>query len=843
MRVAVVLPMPMRLPPLAVAALLCAVADCQTRQFEADQHRAPAAFLGGNFLAFAVGDVDGDGDLDALATSAGSWLVPMQTSLFRKQAGSWHQTGLLGVPTTGGIVPRVDPALVDLDGDGDLDAMLIVSNETATATARIVLFRNTGGVFAQAANLQLTGVATASVAVADVDGDSDRDLVVATTNAAGSAQPLALWVHDGAFGFQAVANAMPTSPASAPVLFDVDGDVDADVAAVDAAGSVLVFTNQNAVFSGGPVAAANASRVTGGDLDGDGDGDLVVQQPNGSLVLLRNTASGFQPLALAAGGIAAGQRPVIADVDGDLDLDIAHNPDDELRLPRNDGLAGFTEQAVASATSIAAGDADQDGVGDLLFGLPGIGIAVALGQPGRLVVDPALLRRPFVAAANRGFTEEASDLDGDGHVDILQQDYWRIYVRKNHGAGAWSTVPLAVPFLRPRARAADVDGDGDQDIVAVNGDTAGGLQVFLNTRSSLFVALPLQTLPAARIAGKGDFNGDSRTDLLVGTGTGSTIQLLRSTGGGVFAPPTTVFTGTLDWFEPGIWDFDGDGDLDLLTKLQYDPCCQLLSNDGNGNFTMSHSCLVSLPPQFSGLGYLRLADIDRDGDADLFTWGYGSGQWLVNNGSSWAPGQVLPGVFGSSLLQPRIADWDDDGDVDLLQLGGPAQLWLNAGNGTFVDATATRIGWSEFSGSGAADLDGDGDLDVVGVFGMLATQRMNHLRSATSLALPQVGGQMQVRYAHEPGYATGNAICIPILSLRSRPGGPLAVPGIGGALQIDLTVAVLLPFLLLPAPSGTALSTFAIPIQPGLLGFDLHGQGLVLTTTAAFTPAVHERVL
>ena len=72
---------------------------------------------------------------------------------------------------------------------------------------------------------------------------------------------------------------------------------------------------------------------------------------------------------------------------------------------------------------------------------------------------------------------------------------------------------------------------------------------------------------------------------------------------------------------------------------------------------------------------------------------------------------------------------------------------------------------------------------------------------------------------------------------------PVQVPGIGGTLLVDPTTSVLLAPLTLPAPAGTATTAFAIPVQPGLLGFDLYTQGLVWGATLAFTPAVHERVL
>jgi hypothetical protein len=823
--------------PAAAILLTTTFVPSQARQFEAEAHRSPQLLLTGNVVALAVGDVDGDGDLDALVgLLVTGYLQPQRIDavLYRWTGAGWQQTGLGSVQGTNGLVPRLGLALVDLDGDADLDAVATISGETPLANARLACWRNDGaGPLQGASVVHLPGVADVQFVAADVDGDGDRDLAVATQGGNGALLPLALYRHDGAFGFTAVAGALPLTPARAPELADLDGDGDADLAAVDAGGNVLVVTNQNGTFAQTSLVAAAAWHVVADDVDGDADRDLLVQRADGSLAVLLQTASGFVPQAVAAGGVAAGQRPVLADVDGDQDRDLVVQVDDELRVLRNGGNGTFLEEVVAAAGVFAAGHADQDGAADVLF-RASFGVALARGAAGRMVFDPALLRAPSIAHAARGTTEDNGDLDRDGHVDLVQQDYYRVLVRRNRGAGAWSTVVLDVPFLRPKVRAADVDGDGDEDLAVTNNDAPGGLLVLRNDGNFVFTALPVQPLANAWIAGKGDFDGDSRTDLVIGS-AGNALQLLRSTGGGVFAAPHGLPATVVA--EAGVADLDGDQDLDLVVPLSWAGCTAVLTNDGAGGFTVQNPC--AFPSRYG----VRIADIDGDGDADAFSSTYGTGYLLRNiGGGNFVPIATIQGVHGSALLKPYLADWDGDGDQDLLQLGGPAQLWLNTGNGTLVDATAARLGWVEFTAAGAADLDGDGDPDPIGVFGMLAQHRTNHLRSATTLALPTPGGQLQVRFANEPGFAASAALCIPMLTVQPR-SAPLAVPGIGGTLQVDLTVSALLPLLTLPAPAGTATTTFAIPVQPGLLGFDLYLQGLVFGTGIAFTPVVHERVL
>ena len=824
------------------ALLLSTFTPSQTRQFQAEAHRGPTLFLTGSSLSVACGDVDGDGDLDCLVSRADTWFRRTDVLLYRRQAGTWQQSARASVQGVSNYIPRIEVKVADLDGDADLDVVAVVTGESAGAITRILCFRNDGGgSFPLASTIQLPGIAGAQLAVGDVDGDADLDLILARQDAAGQPLALALYLHDGTFGFQEVTGALPSTPASAPDLADLDGDSDLDLVAVGTAGSVLAFTNQAGNFAGGAVATGPTRHVVAADLDGDGDGDLLAQAPDGSVVLLRNTPTGFQRQVVATGGSSAGLRPILADFDADQDLDVAFQVDSELRVLRNDGLAGFTVETIAGSGQFAAGDADQDGRMDLLFDVNGYGLALALGRTGRMLVDPAVLHRPYVALANSGMTEDAADLDRDGRIDVVQQDNYRLLVRRNRGAGEWSTVDLPVPFLRPRARAADVDGDGDDDLVVVNSDSAGGLLVFRLDAGFRFTPVPQQSLAAATFAGKGDFDRDGRDDLLILTGSGPVLQLLRSTGG-TFAPPVTLFTGSVGWFAPGIWDWDGDQDLDLLVVAAYGSCAQLLVNDGNGNFALANPCAVQAQPSWPNLSNMKLVDIDGDADADLFTWSYGSGLLLVNNGGSFTLAQVINGVFGSALLKPTFADWDGDGDMDMLQLGGPAQLWLNSGNGTMVDETAARIGYMEFTGAGAADLDGDGDPDVLGVFGMLSTHIMNHLRSATTLSAPSLGGQLRVRFAHEPGISAGIKLCMPIVALQDR-SAPLHIAGIAGTWQLDINSSVVLPPLSLPAPAGTAETVVAVPMQPALIGLDLFAQGLILGASPAFTPVVHERIL
>ncbi|MCB9879157.1 MAG: VCBS repeat-containing protein [Planctomycetes bacterium] len=828
----------MKVTSLAPASLflIAAIAPGQVRQFQADSHRPVSLFLPGNYLALACGDLDADGDLDAVVATRDPWFGNVTVTVMRQQGGVWQPTGLYTVLGFDVLQDRVALTIEDLDGDAALDVVVAVDDAAGAAETRVACFANDGtGAFTAAGTIPLPGAARVAVAVVDIDGDDDRDLVAGVESA--GATSLQLFAHDGAFGFQAVPGAFPAVTASAPNAFDFDGDGDFDVAAIGAGGAVVLFTNTAGAFASATVDATPTRFVVGADLDGDGDGDLIALRADSAVALLRNVGGVLQMASLATASAQSLVRPLLVDVDGDLDLDAVVQVDYVARVLRNDGAAAFAAEDVAAASAFAAGDADQDGVSDLLLQIDG-GIAVAFGRAGSMLIDPALHRRTLIARAGTGYFDDAADFGSDHAIDVLHQSYYEVLLRRNHGAGEWSTIVLAVPFLRPHSRAIDADGDGDLDVVVVNSDAVGGLQVFRNDGGWSFSPLSLQASSGLTIVGKGDFDGDGRGDLLLTDW--SSLKIVSGTPGGDMSAPATVFVGAADWVDTGIQDFDGDGDLDLLVKMDLGYCVQLMANDGAGNFSVADPCVASLTPGSST--NMQLVDIDGDGDVDIFNCGYGHGRFLVNVGGGFSPGPVINGVEGASLLKPHFADWDGDGDVDLLQLGGPAQLWLNDGNGGFTDASAERLGYGSWSSAGGVDLDGDGDLDPIGPLGFQATQRMNHLRSATSRVPVTTGGQMVIGYASEPGFAAADALCIPILSLARR-STPLSVPGFEGTLQIDMTQAVLMPVLPLSAPGGTADSAFAIPNAPVLRGFDLFAQGVIFTTRVAWTPAIHERIL
>jgi len=184
-------------------------------------------------------------------------------------------------------------------------------------------------------------------------------------------------------------------------------------------------------------------------------------------------------------------------------------------------------------------------------------------------------------------------------------------------------------------------------------------------------------------------------------------------------------------------DMDGDDDLDLLVGA-YLPVDPLLYYAGQGDGTFVERTEAAGLTGQSGAFRLNQADVDNDGDLDVFVvrsgWcAPGRNSLLLNDGS----GRFTDATAAAGLdavdqsMAGAWADFDGDGWVDLFvanlgvldtgPVGGPSRLYRNQGDGTFVEVTAER-GLPELRLCGSAawgdyDDDGDPDLYVSAAFG------------------------------------------------------------------------------------------------------------------------------
>jgi hypothetical protein len=178
----------------------------------------------------------------------------------------------------------------------------------------------------------------------------------------------------------------------------------------------------------------------------------------------------------------------------------------------------------------------------------------------------------------------------------------------------------------------------------------------------------------------------------------------------------------------GTWfDMDADGDYDLFTGNTMGRRSNLYRNGGSGRFAdvTDHSPAL-LESRNTGIRGSSAADVDGDGDLDLIAGAWsnlGEGttddEIYLNDGTGrFTELRVLDRSDGGNQGM-QATDYDLDGDIDiyLAKRDAPNQLWQNDGKGKFEDV-APRLGLDATEklgqdGATFADLDNDGDLDVI----------------------------------------------------------------------------------------------------------------------------------
>ena len=316
----------------------------------------------------ALGDLNGDGALDAVVTAG------LIHSLLGDGSGGFRAAGAFDA---GGNPSGV--ALGDVDGDGNLD-LAVANHETDRAT--VMLGDGEGGFRLAPGSpvaLQVEPHPHAA-ALADMDGDGRLDLLV--DDRAGHAIDVHRGLGDGRFEASGAQVAVGGDPYRGMVAIDVNGDDMLDLltpnereVAVRLAGeaSTWDFDDPGSVAVPGPFSIGVA------DLTGDGHLDLVTASENDGQVRVfpGDGAGTFGPAADSV-AIARSQGVALAtgDVNGDGIADVAVTSYTSPELVIGLGGPTLTRTTVAADANpwgLAVGDVDGDGMDDVIVADEGAG--------------------------------------------------------------------------------------------------------------------------------------------------------------------------------------------------------------------------------------------------------------------------------------------------------------------------------------------------------------------------------------------------------------------------------------------------------------------------------------
>ncbi len=669
--------------------------------------------------------------------------------------------GALDVPFDNGTV--IDSStnrgfstfLADLDGDGDLDFLSAVSTPTNTVS----WFVNPGnGIGPFTEHTIATGFTGAtSVHAGDVDGDGDLDVVAVAFDLG----DIVVYINGNGAGTSWTTVSVDLSAAGArrAMFADIDGDGDLDIAAaVNGTGTKDVCWYENTAGDGstwafhGIDATMNGARgLDVADIDADGHLDLAVAAEfDDKVTIYRNTlGTGLTWVEkdISTALFDGGSNVVIVDVDGDGKLDVAGVAETASngvwwRNPGGDAMGAWTETfispSIGGAYALAAADFDFDG--DIDFVTGGRSTQRTDWWENTAGNGSAWTQHLIETSTGPARSVATGDINGDGWIDTIMNTDGRLEWWRNE------SIHRNSPFLQTRnvdlaaagafdLEAADMDRDGDLDLVG-SAQTADQIMLYRNTSGdgTAFTPVPVATgFDGARAIELGDVDGDGHPDVVGAAQNAGDLIWWRNVGGtGTTFTATTIDASFAGARDVKLADIDGDGDLDVAAAgFDADELAFYRNANGDGSLWNKITALSF----FNEASSVDAGDIDGDGDIDLIGASFANDTlaWARNStgdGSSWSEQLIVNSFDGASAV--RLADVDSDGDLDVVavaELGDEVAWFENAspGNGSVWTFHSIATGIDGARGVAVADLDQDGAIDVVATQGNGAGRVIGYL--------------------------------------------------------------------------------------------------------------------
>jgi len=662
-------------------------------------------------------------------------------------------------------------AFADIDNDGDQD--VLTSGQTQSADKVAYLYENNGqGSFTSVENTTFIGVTSGTVDFADIDGDNDQDVFLSGSD--GIQVTAKMYVNDGMGNFTLMSGTpfIGVQYSSAGFV-DIDNDLDQDLIVSGQNGN-NVFTKcykndgvgNFTVINTVPFLGITNGAIDFSDVDLDNDLDVLIIGRNGndyvSNLYLNDGIGTFSLDLTTSFSQISFTTTAFLDLDNDGDEDLVlsgtnNNGSDVLQTYTNNGTGVFTlsvnPNLVGSRFSkFDFADVDNDGDKDFLHTGMFVGNNNEASPLTNLYINNG--NGVFSIDSNESFFETTygevtfSDVDNDNDPDVLitglelipsttlitPQNIFvnsiatnKLYI--NDGTGSFAYVQ-GNPFLgtsESGAEKVDIDNDNDMDVIV------SGLNIYNQTTTNLYVNNGLgdfvrdtvnnfQPVYKSSIASS-DVDLDNDQDiLLTGLNDGAVYaNLYINDGLGNYSLTNTPFLGVFQ-SSVAFSDIDNDGDEDvLITGMNVnDAHPQLYKNNGAGIFTeIMNPGLIYLSN-----GEVLFADMDNDGDEDLFMIGWN------NSAGSRAANLYYNDGFGNFSLVPNtpftplnssaadIADIDNDSDLDVFIAGdnlgaGMSKLYINLGGGNFVESQASSFTNVNNPSIEFVDIDGDLDQDLL----------------------------------------------------------------------------------------------------------------------------------
>ena len=611
-----------------------------------------------------AGDVNGDGFADIIVGSkydnpgAGSYGSAAGAAyVVFGHSGAFGSVDLTSLSPTGGFEIIGAPESYagtsvsgagDVNGDGFDDIIVGVPYGSDAGQAYVIFGKASGFGTIDLSNLVSGAGFVIQGAVAgdyagfsvssagDVNGDGFADIIVGASYADN--------IHDVA--------------GEAYVIFGkANGFGTIDLSNLAPGAGFAIFGDDSADHAGWSVSNA-------GDVNNDGFDDILVGAPFND-----HTRSGVRV-------IDAGEAYVIYGRAGGF------GPIDLTNLSPSQGFVIQGEAAgdTAGFSISSAGDVDGDGFDDLMIGAPSNG----RGGPSAGAA--------YIISGRRDFPADVSgDFNGDGRDDVLlrHDNGWMTeWISQLNGSFS-DNGAVASKWAHPAwqvAATGDFNGDGRDDVLLRHSN--GWMTEWLGQLNGSFsdngAVASSWFHPDWQVVGTGDFNGDTRDDLLLRNGDGTFVERLGQANGSFASNNAANDWADPNWHVEATNDFNGDGHDDLLLRHNdgwlvkwFGQADGSFSDNGVAGNWVHTAWQVAATGDFNGDGEDDI--LLRHNDGSIVEWlGQENGSFLVNNAARTSLNAawdiVSTGRFNNDTRDDLLLRHDD----------GTIAQWLGQMNGSFL---------------------------------------------------------------------------------------------------------------------------------------------------------------
>ena len=358
----------------------------------------------------------------------------------------------------------------------------------------------------------------------------------------------------------------------------------------------------------------------------------------------------------------------------------------------------------------------------------------------------------------------------------------------------------------------DLNKDGIADVVTLEGTWAGNpsiLKVFMGDRSAAFSRKYTKDCGyfnlKAPIAATGDLTGDKRADVVVkgyddcfvifpGKGNGALLSLIAVTPTGSGIPSPTHWTGG--------FDLDGDNKLDLA-GFNSNGSMSAFRNLGNKKFAGSNFGQGDKITSIAG------GDINKDGSDDVVGGSGSTLRFFKSNGDGTFGQPVISKLGENAGPHLEAADINGDGRLDLIgdsrTAGRPGWAMLGKANGTFGNKKTLPTKPSLHYGFVVVDFTKDGKRDVAAPGSKAGIDLFRGLGNGGFAAEGRLGGALN--FAGNTGSASS--------------GRNLAYGDVNGDGKIDLVALVQFPGDSFMTPAVLVFLNGVAPVSPSISNLEI----------------------